>query len=56
MSDQRGMVEDETAHPQQLLNGTIMNCVGKKAAGRELDGRVWDQYPAVTPNAPTTRT
>ena len=22
--------------------------VGKKAAGRELDGRVWDEYPAPT--------
>lgn len=25
-----------------------MSRVGKKAAGRELDGRTWDQYPAVT--------
>lgn len=24
-----------------------MRLVGKKAAGRELDGRTWDQYPAV---------
>ena len=23
--------------------------MGKKAAGRELDGRTWDEYPAVTP-------
>jgi len=23
----------------------IMRRVGKKAAGRELDGRTWDQYP-----------
>lgn len=26
--------------------GTPMGRVGKKAAGRELDGRTWDQYPA----------
>jgi protein gp37 len=26
------------------LNGTSLR-VGKKAAGRELDGRTWDQYP-----------
>lgn len=25
----------------------LMRRVGKKAAGRELDGRVWDQYPGV---------
>lgn len=22
--------------------------VGKKAAGRELDGRTWDEYPTMT--------
>ena len=27
------------------LRATYMACVGKKAAGRELDGRTWDQYP-----------
>jgi protein gp37 len=26
---------------------TLMSRVGKKAAGRELDGRTWDEYPAV---------
>ena len=25
----------------------IMCRVGKKAAGRELDGRTWDEYPEV---------
>ncbi len=29
-----------------------MRCVGKKAAGRLLDGRTWDQFP--TPPAPPT--
>jgi protein gp37 len=24
-----------------------MHRVGKSAAGRELDGRTWDEYPAV---------
>lgn len=27
---------------------TRINRVGKKAAGRELDGRTWDEYPAMT--------
>ncbi len=27
----------------------VMERVGKKAAGRQLDGRTWDAYPAVTP-------
>jgi len=26
----------------------LMARLGKKAAGRELDGRTWDDYPAVT--------
>lgn len=29
------------------LAGPIYRRVGKKAAGRELDGRTWDQYPGV---------
>lgn len=28
-------------------NGTVVSRVGKKAAGRELDGRTWDEYPAL---------
>lgn len=24
-------------------------CIGKKAAGRLLDGRAWDEYPGVQP-------
>jgi protein gp37 len=30
-------------------NGNTMSRVGKKAAGRELDGKIWDQYPKVRP-------
>ena len=26
-----------------------MRCVGKGAAGRELDGRTWDEFPRVRP-------
>lgn len=29
--------------------GTELTRVGKKAAGRELDGRTWDEFPVVTP-------
>ena len=36
----------ERGHPNW---GTRITRVGKKAAGRELDGRTWDEYPAVTP-------
>jgi protein gp37 len=32
--------------------GSIMHRVGKKAAGRELDGRTWDEYPGVMIAAP----
>lgn len=31
----------------------VMERVGKKAAGRELDGRTWDQFPAVSAPVPT---
>lgn len=27
----------------------VMSKVGKKAAGRLLDGRTWDEYPEVRP-------
>lgn len=56
-----------TAHPDVLLNATTgkgtyeahrnqpgnerLIRVGKKAAGRELDGRTWDQYPATAVHA-----
>jgi Bacteriophage protein gp37 len=33
----------ERGHPHWH---TVMKRVGKKAAGRELDGRTWDEYPA----------
>jgi protein gp37 len=39
------MVEDETAFPQQLVEGCIMNKVGKKAAGRLLDSVDHTEYP-----------
>lgn len=35
------------AHRNQPGNAEMWN-VGKKAAGRELDGRTWDEYPAGT--------
>ena len=35
--------------PEQLVGQEYVCRVGKKAAGRELDGRTWDEYPAVTP-------
>lgn len=31
---------------RQHLDGAVMDRVGKKAAGRVLDGRTWDEYPA----------
>lgn len=37
-----------TSNPGPLLPGAaFMLHVGKKQAGRELDGRTWDEYPAV---------
>lgn len=37
----------ERGHPHWH---TAMRRIGKRAAGRELDGRTWDEYPAaVTP-------
>lgn len=36
-------VESGTGH--YFEDGQWMNRVGKKRAGRELDGRTWDQYP-----------
>ncbi len=30
-------------------DGTISSRLGKKAAGRELDGRTWDEYPEARP-------
>jgi protein gp37 len=32
--------------PVVEIDGRTMRRVGKKTAGRELDGRTWDQYPA----------
>jgi protein gp37 len=39
VSDERGVSVD-------LGEVEILRRIGKKAAGRELDGRTWDQYPA----------
>lgn len=37
--------------PLQRHGACVMARVGKKAAGRELDGRTWDQYPTVAVTA-----
>lgn len=42
-----GMVEDETQYETMLVEGTIMCKVGKKAAGRSLDGVIYHQFPKV---------
>ncbi|WP_255772373.1 DUF5131 family protein [Mycobacteroides abscessus] len=34
----------------KLGSWNLVNRVGKKRAGRELDGRTWDQYPEADPN------
>lgn len=50
-----GITHDEPWHPDQIgapagkwspYPDVVMRRVGKKAAGRELDGQTWDQYPA----------
>lgn len=51
LSDQRerhvgGIIRDPN-HPD-IPWRQLMRRVGKKAAGRLLDGRTWDEYPAVT--------
>jgi protein gp37 len=33
---------------EELFDGDYFVSVGKKAAGRELDGRTWDEFPKVT--------
>jgi protein gp37 len=40
-----GLFEPVRAHKFQ--NGVIVERIGKKAAGRMLDGRTWDEYPEV---------
>jgi protein gp37 len=40
-----GMVEDETKYQNEIIDGTIMCRVGKKKAGRTLDGVVHDELP-----------
>lgn len=37
-----------TAAPMSRGEDITIRRVGKKAAGRELDGRIWDQYPTTT--------
>ena len=41
----RGATED--GDDQTRNGGNVMLRTGKKAAGRLLDGRTWDQYPEV---------
>lgn len=52
---QRGVLLDRDGHPRDTneltdfrmpVGWVRMARVGKKAAGRELDGRAWDEYPA----------
>jgi protein gp37 len=44
-----GRVENvaTTTWGDEVEDAALVYRVGKKAAGRELDGRTWDQYPAV---------
>jgi protein gp37 len=35
-------------HGSEDGTGVLMRRASKKAAGRELDGRTWDEYPAVS--------
>jgi protein gp37 len=52
----RGIGIGQHAHGRQALIGPadergfrqVVERLGKKAAGRELDGRTWDEYPAGT--------
>lgn len=42
-----GRTEAERRHlVQSVIDGKAMNRIGKKAAGRLLDGRTWDEVPA----------
>lgn len=38
--------DEAVGHPFVNLNDVSMACVGKKSAGRLLDGREWSEYPA----------
>jgi protein gp37 len=40
-----GSTPGGTAPPHLFEDGTVVWRVGKKAAGRELDGRTWDEFP-----------
>lgn len=44
--DKNGLVLTEDEPCEMELEPTLFLRVGKKAAGRELDGRTWDEYPA----------
>lgn len=45
-----GVIVDPREH-QPGLGTWLMARVGKKAAGRELDGRTWDQFPEISAGA-----
>lgn len=45
--DSDGLVLDAQAAAEDGATFTAMWRVGKKAAGRELDGRTWDEFPEV---------
>ncbi|MDM3894779.1 DUF5131 family protein [Mycobacterium intracellulare] len=48
--ERRGLLPDGSSAPP-WVPCTFVDRVGKKRAGRVLDGRTWDQYPAVATHA-----
>ncbi|MFD5245049.1 DUF5131 family protein [Amycolatopsis sp. NPDC058340] len=46
--ERTGRVVDEATAEREVGSWTGVYRVGTKASGRELDRRIWDQYPAVT--------
>lgn len=45
--DRSGHIVDDLKAHEDCGGFSYMRLVGKKAAGRELDGRTWDEYPEV---------
>ncbi|AMT72066.1 DUF5131 family protein [Mycobacteroides immunogenum] len=50
-TDGSGSIALADAASEHKESGATMQRVGKKRAGRELDGRTWDQYPEAVTNA-----
>jgi protein gp37 len=42
------LIRARDRHEKGTERAVFISRVGKKSAGRELDGRTWDEYPAVT--------